>query len=119
MRVSQHNDAVKQLIPQTPLEIAVYLLVTLTAGICEETIFRGYLQRQFTFLTGSVAAGALIQGIVFGLAHAYQGWKMILIIAVYGCMFGALALWRRSLRPGIIAHFLQDSISGIFLARHM
>jgi hypothetical protein len=44
---------------------------------------------------------------------------MILIIAVYGCMFGALALWRRSLRPGIIAHFLQDSISGIFLARHM
>jgi membrane protease YdiL (CAAX protease family) len=119
LRVSQHNDAIKQLIPQTPLEIAVYLLVTLTAGICEETIFRGYLQRQFTFLTGSVAAGALIQGIVFGLAHAYQGWKMILIIAVYGCMFGALALWRRSLRPGIIAHFLQDSISGIFLARHM
>jgi hypothetical protein len=117
--VAKHNQAVQRLLPQTPLEIAVYLLLALTAGICEETIFRGYLQRQFTALTKSAAIGALIQGIIFGLAHAYQGWKMIVIIAIYGCMFGALVLWRRSLRPGIIAHFLQDSIGGIFLARHM
>ncbi len=119
LHVGRQNEAVKQLLPHTPSEIAVYLLVALTAGICEETIFRGYLQRQFTALTKSAATGALIQGIIFGLAHAYQGWKMILIIAVYGCMFGAFALWRRSLRPGIIAHFLQDSVTGIFLARHM
>lgn len=119
LRVAKISEGVKQLLPHTAPEIAVYLFVALTAGICEETIFRGYLQRQFTAITKSAAAGALIQGIVFGLAHAYQGWKMILIIAVYGCIFGALVLWRRSLRPGIIAHFLQDSVSGIFLARHM
>ncbi len=119
LRVAKISEGVKQLLPHTAPEIAVYLLVALTAGICEETIFRGYLQRQFTAITKSAAAGALIQGIVFGLAHAYQGWKMILIIAVYGCLFGALALWRRSLRPGIIAHFLQDSVTGVFLARHM
>lgn len=119
LRVAKISEGVKQLLPHTAPEIAVYLFVALTAGICEETIFRGYLQRQFTAITKSGAAGALIQGIVFGLAHAYQGWKMILIIAVYGCIFGALVLWRRSLRPGIIAHFLQDSVSGIFLARHM
>jgi len=119
LRQTSQNQAVKQLLPQTAAEIAVYLLVCVTAGICEETIFRGYLQRQFTTLTKSAAAGALLQGIVFGLAHAYQGWKMVVIIAVYGCMFGALVLWRKSLRPGIIAHFLQDSITGIFLARHI
>jgi hypothetical protein len=119
LRVAKISEGVKQLLPHTAPEIAVYLFVALTAGICEEAIFRGYLQRQFTAITKSGAAGALIQGIVFGLAHAYQGWKMILIIAVYGCIFGALVLWRRSLRPGIIAHFLQDSVSGIFLARHM
>lgn len=111
--------AVKRLLPQTPAEIAVYLLVALTAGICEETIFRGYLQRQFTAYTRSARLGALIQGIIFGLAHVYQGWKMVIIIAVYGCLFGALALWRRSLRPGIIAHILQDSISGLYAARHL
>jgi len=113
------NQAVKQLLPHTPAEIAIYLIVCITAGICEETIFRGYLQRQFGAYTKSAAAGALIQGILFGLAHAYQGWKMIVIIAVYGCMFGALVLWRRSLSPGIVGHFLQDSITGIFLARHI
>ena len=119
LHVAKVSEGVKQLIPRTAPEIALYLLVALTAGICEETIFRGYLQRQFSAFTKSAAAGAGIQGILFGLAHAYQGWKMILIIAVYGCMFGALTLWRRSLRPGILAHFLQDSITGIFLARHI
>ena len=119
LHVSNDNEAVRQLLPHGATEIAVYLLVTLTAGICEETIFRGYLQRQFTALTKSAAIGALIQGIFFGLEHAYQGWKMIVIITIYGCLFGALALWRRSLSPGIIAHFLQDSVSGIFLARHI
>ncbi|HTV09675.1 MAG TPA: type II CAAX endopeptidase family protein [Candidatus Aquilonibacter sp.] len=119
LRTARDNQGVKRLLPHTPAEIAVYLLVCITAGICEETIFRGYLQRQFTALTKSAAVGAILQGIIFGLAHAYQGWKMIIIIAIYGCIFGALVLWRRSLRPGMIAHFLQDSIAGIFLARHL
>lgn len=119
LHVSNHNAALQALLPHTALEIAIYLLVALTAGICEETIFRGYLQRQFTAYTNSALIGALIQGILFGLAHAYQGWKMIVVIAVYGCLFGALAVWRRSLRPGIIAHFLQDSVTGILLARHI
>jgi membrane protease YdiL (CAAX protease family) len=119
LHISDHNAAVQQLLPHTAAEIAVYLLVTLTAGICEETIFRGYLQIQFTSLTKSAALGVVIQGIVFGLEHAYQGWKMVIVITVYGWLFGSLALWRKSLRPGIIAHFLQDSVSGIFLARHL
>jgi hypothetical protein len=109
----------KNLLPRGPLEIAAFLLLALTAGICEETIFRGYLQRQFTAWTRSAAAGILAQGLVFGCAHAYQGSTMIFIIAVYGCLFGLLALWRKSLRPGMIAHFLQDGIGGILLARQL
>jgi len=112
-----NTEAQKELIPHTGPEIAVYLLVALTAGICEETIFRGYLQRQFTALTKSAVAGALIQGLIFGVAHSYQGWVMVVAIAVFGCMFGALTLWRGSLRPGIIAHFLQDGVWST-IARH-
>jgi membrane protease YdiL (CAAX protease family) len=36
------------------------------------------------------------------------------IIAVYGFMFGWLARWRKSLRPGMIAHTLQDSVAMLF-----
>jgi uncharacterized protein len=101
------------LLPHGPVEIAFYLLLTATAGFCEEVIFRGYLQRQFTVLTRSVAGGIVLQGIVFGASHGYQGWKFMLMISVYGVTFGLLAAWRRSLRPGIIAHFLQDAVGGI------
>ena len=108
---------IRSLLPHTGLEIAVWMLLALTAGICEELIFRGYLQRQFTSWTGNAAAGIALQGIVFGVAHAYQGPKQILIIAVYGCMFGFLAWWRKSLRPGMAAHFFQDGLGGLMLVK--
>lgn len=113
------NDSLKNLLPHTGLETAVYLLLALAAGICEELIFRGYLQRQFTAWTSSALAGIALQGIVFGAAHAYQGTTMMLVISVYGCMFGSLAYWRKSLRPGMAAHFIQDSVGGLLMARFM
>jgi membrane protease YdiL (CAAX protease family) len=42
---------------------------------------------------------------------------MVVTIGVYGCLFGLLAAWRKSLRPGMLAHFLQDGIGGLMLAR--
>jgi len=48
----------------------------------------------------------------------YQGWRFVLIISVIGTMFGVLAPQRRSLRPGMVAHFLQDGIGGL-LARKL
>ena len=107
------NQALRNLFPHGPTEITVYILLTLTAGFCEELIFRGYLQRQFAALTKSAAGGIVLQGIAFGAAHGYQGWKFMLLIAIYGITFGLLARWRRSLRPGMIAHFLQDAIGGV------
>jgi membrane protease YdiL (CAAX protease family) len=114
---SAPNDALRSLLPQTAVEIAAYLGLTVTAGFCEELIYRGYLLRQFTAWTGSVAAGLAIQSIVFGISHFYQGFGMAFTITVYGCLFGLLAVWRRSLRPGMIAHFVQDAVGGLLLAR--
>lgn len=107
------NAAVRNLLPHGREEIAVYFLLTVTAGICEEIIFRGYFQRQFSAWFKSASVGLVLQGIVFGASHGYQGAKFMLIIVVYGVMFGLLAYWRRGLRPGMIAHFLQDFGSGL------
>ena len=114
---SSPDKAILNLLPHSAPEMIVWVLLSLTAGICEELIFRGYLQRQFTVWTGNAAAGIALQGIVFGVAHAYQGPSKIIIITVFGCMFGSLAWWRKSLRPGMAAHFLQDGISGVMMAR--
>jgi len=103
------------LIPGTTLELAVWFCVSVTAGICEEIIFRGYLQRQFAAFTGSMLAGVLLSATVFGAAHGYEGGPRMLLIGVYGLMFGLLAWWRKSLRPGMIAHAWHDAISGAVL----
>jgi uncharacterized protein len=113
------NAAIRNLLPHAPAEIAVYALLAVTAGICEEMIFRGYLQRQFSIFFRSAAAGVVLQGIMFGAAHGYQGPKLMLVIVVFGVMFGMLAHSRRSLRPGMFAHFLQDLIIGIAAGRFM
>jgi hypothetical protein len=58
--------------------------VSLSAGFCEELVFRGYLQRQFHAATGNVVVAVALQAIVFGLVHTYQGWKPVLVITVLG-----------------------------------
>jgi uncharacterized protein len=105
--------AVQAMMPQTPSEVILWILLSLTAGFCEEVIYRGYLQRQFSALTHSFVGGIGLQAIAFGLSHGNQGRKEILLIAVYGVCFGLLAHWRRSLRPGMLAHALQDTLGGL------
>ncbi len=100
------------LIPGTTLELVIWCCVSTTAGICEEIIFRGYLQRQFAAISRSMFAGVLLSAVVFGAAHGYEGGPRMLLIGVYGLMFGLLAWWRKSLRPGMIAHAWHDAISG-------
>jgi uncharacterized protein len=111
-------QSLRTLLPQTPFEMVLWVPVSLTGGFCEEVIFRGYLQRQFSVLTRSLVGGIVLQAIAFGLSHGYQGWKLMAIIAVYGGFFGWLAHWRRSLRPGMVGHALQDTVSGL-LARYL
>jgi membrane protease YdiL (CAAX protease family) len=100
------------LFPRTPLENITWCFSALTAGFCEEVIFRGYFMRQLTALTKSRPGGILLQGILFGISHGYQGLSYMALIATEGCILGAFAYWRHSLRPGIIAHTLQDGIIG-------
>src|SRR5437667_41888 len=97
------------------LEFALFVALALTAGFCEEIIFRGYLQKQFAAASGITSIGIIAQGVLFGAAHGYQGTKLMFTIGVYGALFGILAAWRKSLRPGMMAHFLQDFISGLLL----
>jgi hypothetical protein len=113
LRIAAHGPNMQFMLPHGGAEIALWLALSVTAGICEEVIFRGYLQRQFIVFTKSVPAGILLSAAAFGAAHAYQGLRMVVLIALYGAMFGILAHWRGSVRPGMIVHAWQDSLSGV------
>ena len=107
------NETTRQLLPQSRTEVILWLLVALTAGFCEEVVHRGYFQRQFGAFTKSATGGIVLQGLAFGAGHGYQGWKSMVLISIYGCMFGLLAVWRKSLRPGMIAHFVEDALGAL------
>jgi membrane protease YdiL (CAAX protease family) len=119
-REGSADDSIRYLLPQTSNEIMMWMALSITAGICEEAIYRGYLQRQLTGLTRSVAAGIVLSAAAFGAAHAYQGPQRASVIATSALLFGLLAQWRRSVRPGMIAHSLQDAVAPLLvkLMRH-
>lgn len=99
-------------IPRTVPELAVYVVMAASAGFCEELIFRGYFSRQFSAWTHSQAAGILLQGVAFGLAHAYYRWVMVAVM-VLAWLLGLLAQWRKSLLPGMLFHGVQDILGGV------
>ena len=115
---SNINDAQKQigfLAPQSTLEVVLWICLSATAGFCEEVLFRGYFQRQFTRLLRNRWTALVVVSILFGLGHGYEGAQRMLLIALLGFAFGLMSLLRKSLRPAMMAHTLQDTISGLLL----
>ncbi len=116
--VPSHAKSVAVLFPQSLLEVVMWIVTSLSAGFCEEVAFRGYFQKQFEAMTGSASAGVILQGILFGISHGYQGLRAIIMIILFGFLYGILAFGRKSLRPGMILHAWSDVYAG-YLFQHM
>jgi membrane protease YdiL (CAAX protease family) len=101
------------LLPHGVPESVLWVLVSVTAGACEEIVFRGYLQRQLAALTGSVTAGILLQAMAFGISHGYQGLAPMAITGSYGLVLGILAWWRGNIRASALAHAATDIVGGL------
>jgi|SRR5579864_997110 len=113
--LQQMKQAVAPLIPRNGLEVGLFLFLTILAGFFEEIVFRGYLLKQIGALSGNIFVGVFASAVLFGAAHGYQGARLMALIAALGALLGLLAVWRKSLRPGMFAHALTDAVSGLFL----
>jgi uncharacterized protein len=100
-----HAACISPLAPRGIAEAMLWVLLSISAGISE--------QRQLTAFTGRTSVVLFLQVAVFGIAHGYQGVRSCLTIAIYGALFTLLALWRKSLRPGMIAHAWTDIVGGL------
>ena len=93
------------------------LLMGITAGFCEEVLFRGFLMTEFAKAGYGKGMQVVIPGLAFGLSHAgylsqgFLPWLGIAIpVACMGMLWGAAyLLGRRGLVPAIVAHFLNDA----------
>ena len=89
-------------------EAALAGVLALSAGFCEEVVYRGYLRVQLTALTHGAALGVVLQAALFGIAHLDQGPARACRVAAYGLLLGILAAWRGSLAPAIVCHVCVD-----------
>jgi CAAX protease family protein len=101
----------RALLPHTPGEFRLFVPLCFTAGICEELLFRGYLVWVLQSWIGLWAAAG-VSMVVFGLAHAYQGFKFGVRAFFAGVAMGLLALVTNSILPGMALHALIDLGSG-------
>jgi hypothetical protein len=109
------RNTVSKLGPKTPAEMLAWTALCITAGICEEFIFRGYLQQQFARMSQRAWVGVVASALVFGCAHGYEGWSGMLLIVAFGALFSILRLMRGNVRAGMMAHAWHDFFSGVVL----
>ena len=111
-RGGEHAASVDSWLPHGPLEVTLWIALSMSAGFAEELVFRGYLQRQLRATTRSAVLATVLQALLFGISHGYQGLRATAKITAYALLLTALASWRRSLRPGMLAHAWTDVAAG-------
>lgn len=106
-RVRHQIGAFAGIVPHTRAEAILSMPLALTAGICEELLFRGYLVWALApWLTWWGAAAVAV--VVFGLLHSYQGKKGIVRTGLVGLFMTLLVAVTRSLYPAMVVHALVD-----------
>jgi membrane protease YdiL (CAAX protease family) len=100
------------LLPQDSRELSYFSLVSVTAGVCEEVLFRGYLMWYLSAFLG-IAPAILLSSVLFGLAHLYQGKKGILQTGIVGLVFAILYVVTGALWAPMLIHALVDMNSGV------
>jgi len=115
LHLESAQKQISQLAPSSLAEAALWVVLSISAGICEEFLFRGYFQQQFARTSGRLWLGVLVSALLFGSAHGYEGIAGMVMITAYGALFSLLAIRRGSLRAGMIAHAWHDSVTGIAL----
>ncbi|MFH1754204.1 MAG: type II CAAX endopeptidase family protein [Candidatus Latescibacterota bacterium] len=109
--VREQIKPLQALLPHDKREIRAFTALSITAGICEELLYRGFL---FAFLSSMLGVwqAALLSSLAFGVGHAYQGLTGILKTGAVGLVMAGLLLLTGSLWAPMILHAMLDVNSG-------
>jgi uncharacterized protein len=106
-------DSYTGILPVTKKEMLTFtLIVSVSAGICEELLFRAYL---FPLLDGYIgmAAAIIVSSIIFGLWHLYLGWQEVIRTSIMGAMFCGIYIMTGNIILPILVHIFIDVYSGL------
>ena len=111
-RLVKQLASVEEMMPHDEGERAVFMTLSMTAGFCEELLFRGFLIEYFTPMTGLWGAVGS-SAVIFGIAHSYQGPAGMVKTGLVGLVMGALFLFSGSIWAAVILHLALDIQGGL------
>jgi len=114
--IKEQMGELSNLAPQTRTERRLFDMVSITAGVCEEILYRGLLLATLVSLVGTWPAVA-ITSLIFGLGHAYQGISGIAKTGLVGLGLALLTVSSGSLFIAIVLHAVIDLTSGRIMGK--
>jgi len=108
-----------RLFPRSKSEMALFVVLSLTAGICEEFLFRGFVMAALFRAGLDTWLVAVLSSAMFGLAHLYQGKGGSLGTGILGALFALVRIIYNNLVPAMVWHSALDVVAGIAGARFL
>ena len=106
--------------PQDDVERLAFFALVSTVAVCEEIIYRGFVQFVFqSWSGGTVIVGIAGSAAIFALAHLYQGPRGLVSTSLIGLLFSAIRAWTGSLLAPLVAHFVADLAAGLIAPRKL
>jgi uncharacterized protein len=109
----------ERILPQSSVELFAYLALSITAGLCEEFLYRGFAMAVLTRAGLPLWAVVLLSSLLFGLAHLYQGRGGLLSTLIIGTLFGSARIAYDSLVPVVFWHTAVDVTAGVAGPRYL
>jgi membrane protease YdiL (CAAX protease family) len=103
----------ERILPRSTVELLPYLALAMTAGLCEEFLYRGFAMAVLRRTGLTVSLAILATSVLFGLAHLYQGQSGFLATLVVGTVLGIARITYDSLVPVIFWHAALDAVAGV------
>ena len=98
-------------VPHTNRELNYFYAVSVTAGIVEEIVYRGFVLWYLAHIMPLWGA-VVVSSVGFGLAHSYQGVQGAVRSGLVGLAFGILYVVSGSIWLPIIGHMILDVLQG-------
>ena len=103
----------ERILPPSPAELLPYLALAVTAGLCEEFLYRGFAMAALTRAGLAPWSVVLLSSALFGLAHLYQGRGGLLSTLAIGAVFGTARIAYDGIIPVMVWHLTVDAVAGV------
>ncbi len=111
----EETPFLKQILPRSRMEKAVFALLSVIAGFGEEIAYRGYAITALALISGSMPMAVVVSSAAFGVLHTYQGWIGIVRTGLLGAVLAGVFLISDSIWPPIAVHASLDLWAGLVI----